>query len=840
MLIRSLLSGVVLALAADAVPHAGQQPVFTTSVDVARLDFQVVDADGRPVQDLRPDEVRITDAGTDRPVLLLQHIADAGRSYVEAAQRTIASEVSTNQGAPRGQLYVLLFDQEHITPGAEQKARRAAERFITEKLQPQDRVAVYGIPLPGPAISFTNNARTALAELEKVRGTMDRVNSGMQLEMTTYEAFAIQRGNEEVLTRFMTASPAGGGSTSRASVLADAIANGRREGESADALRRLVQENAKIAVTKADGDSRRFLQLAAEAIRSLRAVDGRKTILLFSEGFFGDNLATEMRATAAAAAEVYGVIYAFDLNDRVSQNGLEPSGNDAAAEALGRTESIGGLAADTNGELIMDASTHLDQALATLAAPANDYYIVGFEPAADARDNRRAYRPVSVTVTRPGAKVRTRTGYTLGSNGRDVTLSASRRVALDAALAAPFGQQGLRVEYTTYQTHGAGNTERVILALESELPVHAGPEPANADVVFVVRDARSGQVAASGQDTIALPSATDPGRASGTGAWRVQFPLAPGDYLMRCVVREPGGLMGSADRQFTVRALGGPDVSASDLILGRPGPNLPVRADAYTADPLTGTVRLFARSEAQLDAVSVRLDLEGTGGSGSNAQMSASAVGVAGVAADTRNVDGQVLRDVFFELPLAQVAPGDYVARAEIRSRGELVTTLRRQVRVAAGHAPATAAAAGTRANEAPASDAASSAIAMSLVSAAASAPNDPVARQAADGVAALRAARYVDAVAALQAAFDANPRNAAVAFVLGWSQRGAGNMTAAVSAFRNAALADPASIPAHLAIADTYLAMNAPALAVQALEAGLAKVPNAIELTRLLEAIRK
>jgi VWFA-related protein len=833
MLIRSLLSGLALALAAGAVPGAQQRPVFTTSVEVARLDVQVVDADGRPIQDLRPDEIRVTEAGDERPVLLLQHIADAGRSYVEAAQRTIASEVSTNQGAPRGQLYVLLFDQEHITPGGEQKARRAAERFIRERLQPQDRVAVYGVPLPGPAISFTNNTRAALAELEKVRGTMDRVNSGMQLEMTTYEAFAIQRGNEEVLTRFMTASPKGG-STSRASVLADAIANGRREGESADALRRLVQENAKIAVTKADGDSRRFLQLAAEAIRSLRAVDGRKTILLFSEGFFSDNLATEMRATAAAAAEVYGVIYAFDLNDRVTQNGLEPSGNDAAAEALGRTESIGGLAADTNGELIMDASTHLDQALATLAAPSNDYYIVGFEPSADARENRRAYRPVNVTVTRAGAKVRTRTGYTLGSNGRDVTLSASRRVALDAALAAPFGQQGLRVEYTTYQTHGADNSERVILALESELPVHTGDDPANADVVFVVRDARSGQVAASGQDTIALPSSNDPGRASGTGAWRVQFPLTPGDYLMRCVVREPGGLMGSADRQFTVRALGGPDVSASDLILGRPGPNLPVRADAYTGDPLTGTLRLFARNDAQLEGVTVRLDLlDLTGLDGT-----AAPVGGAGVTADTRNVDGQVLRDVFFELPLTRVAPGDYIARAEVRSRGELVTSLRRQVRVIAGRAPATAAAGASA--EAPASDAASSAIAGSLVAAAAASPDDPVARQAANGVAALKSGRYAEAVTLLSAAFDANPKNGAVAFVLGWAQRGAGNMTAAVSAFRNAALTDPASIPAHLALADTYLAMNAPALAVQALEAGLAKVPNAIELTRLLEAIRK
>ena len=36
---------------------------------------------------------------------------------------------------------------------------------------------------------------------------------------------------------------------------------------------------------------------------------------------------------------------------------------------------------------------------------------------------------------------------------------------IDQALAAPFGHQGLRVEYTTYQSHQAPGAERIVLSL---------------------------------------------------------------------------------------------------------------------------------------------------------------------------------------------------------------------------------------------------------------------------------------------------------------------------------------------------------------------------------------
>ncbi|TAK14021.1 MAG: VWA domain-containing protein [Acidobacteria bacterium] len=828
MKIPSIFGCLFVGLSAAALTAQERPPVFTATANVARLDVQVVDASGRPIPDLRADEVHVIEGGSKRPVLLIQHIAEAGRTYAESAMRTIASEVSTNQGAPRGQLYVLLFDQEHITAGAEQKVRLAAERFIKEKIQPQDRVAVYGVPSPGPSLSFTNNTRAAIDQLQSVRGGMNRMNASMQIEMTDYEAFAIQRGSEAVMNRFLFLSAEG--TTSRTSALVDAIANSRRAGESQDALRRLVLENAKIVATRADGDSRRFLQTTAELLRGLRNVDGRKNILLFSEGFFGDNLALELRNVASAAAEVYGVVYTFDLNNRVTNMTDEPSGNDAAAEALARVESIGGLAADTNGALIPDAMSHLDDALGKLATPSNDYYIVGFEPSPEALADRTGYRKIEVKVTRPGATVRTRTGYTAGADARASSLPSLRRLTIDNALAAPFGHQGLHVEYTTYQTRGSGGAERIVLSLEAELPVADGPErgtldegrgTAAADVVFVVRNARTGALAASGADTIALPTRPVPGRASGVSPWRVQFTLPPGEYLMRCIVREPGGLLGSADRQFAVRSLGGPDVSASDLLLGKPGAQLPVRASAYTKEPLPGAIRIYGRAPEQLDKVTARLELIATGGN-------APAIGVTGVPADTRDVDGQVLRDIFFEVPLAGVPPGDYVARAEIRAGGELVSELRRQVTVMEGSAPAGIVSAPPRAEP---SEAASSEIARLI---------DPSDKSALDGVSFLKSAKYPEAVAALGVSFDANPKKAPVAFMLGWAHRGTGNLTAAVSAFRNAALADPSMIPAHLALADTYLELKQPALAVQALEAGLASQPNAVELKRMLEAIKK
>ena len=86
-------------------------------------------------------------------------------------------------------------------------------------------------------------------------------------------------------------------------------------------LRRLIRENAQSIVNQADADTRRFLQATADLLRSFRGIDGRKTVVLFSEGFYADNVARDVEDVAAAAAETYAVVHAFELNRRADADG---------------------------------------------------------------------------------------------------------------------------------------------------------------------------------------------------------------------------------------------------------------------------------------------------------------------------------------------------------------------------------------------------------------------------------------------------------------------------------------------------------------------------------------
>lgn len=820
---RVLASLLVLGWAGVLLPQQDQpeRPVFRSGVNLVRLDVRVVDGAGRPIPDIRPDEVEIAEAGAKRPLLLFQRVAGAGGSYVELAQRTIASDVSTNQGAPQGQLYVLVFDQDHIRPGGELPVRLAAETFLRTRVKPQDRVAVFGLPGPGPSQPFTANLMSARTHLEYVRGGLVRMANGAVTEMPEHDAYEILRGNDQVLTRYTTgqsgAQQAGGSGTDIA----------RRTTDDPVVLRQLLRENAQSIVNRADTESRAFLAAFADLLRSFRGIDGRKTVLLFSEGFYGDNVSRDLENVAAAAAESYSVIYAFDLNKRSTPVDAVAPANDST-ETISRLEPMGSLAAETSGALLKDASVRLDSAFASLQPDDGSYYLVGFEPAGG-QDG--AYRRIRITVRRPGAKVVTRTGYALGA----APSPADRRRAIDTALAAPFTQQSLKIEYTTYvgqaMTSGA---QRVVLSLLAELPVRAvgraaASDGAQADVVFAVKDVRTGKTLASGSDALPLPEQPSGGWSTGWSSWHVAFEVPAGDYVMRCVVREPGGIVGSADRRFSVRSLNGADVAATDFIIASPGDPLPVRAVAYSDGNLTGTVRLYAPSSADLDSATAHLELT----SAAAGPMGTSRTSP-GTIAEAVTTGSRTVRDVLFAMPLAQLEAGQYVARAVVRVKGEVVADLRRPVEVILGAPPVAAAA--NPAERARAINVLQGEIAQRLSRRAAASATDTVRR----GLAELGREQYAESATLLGAAFDAQPDDAALAFVLGWARAGAGDRTGAITAFRNAALLEPTMVPAHLALANTYLTLGHPALAIQAAEAGLKAVPQSVELTRLLSSLKK
>ncbi|MGH9408783.1 MAG: VWA domain-containing protein [Vicinamibacterales bacterium] len=827
------IAATVSIAAQSPVQKTSTTPVFRSGVDLVRFDVRVTDSAGHPIANLRPDELQIVENGKVLPLVLFQHIEEPAGLYAQAALRAVSAEVTTNAGAPRGHLYLFLFDQAHIATGDEQVARRAAETFIKTRLRPSDRIAIIGLPGPGPALGFTADQSRAIAELTKIHGDLETTVTSSIGNMSLQEAYQIAAGDDRVLESVLErdstdpTTDVGGGQ-----LLSDKIAASRitaRPPEDPAAVRQAMIENARTVVAQADQTTRDLLQRLVDVLEQYRGVEGRKIVVFFSEGFHQSILTNELERAEAAAADSYSVFYAFDLNhrsDNIAQ--ADVSTADPSTEIQARLAPLGSLAVATDGSLIVNAASHVDQALDRIADQAQDYYLVGFTPSAAARADRGSYRRVTVRVTRPGARVSARTGY---AAPKPVD-TLNRRGAIDEALAAPFAEQALHIDYTTYVMRSTTpNHARVLLALDANLPVRdAGHR--SADVVFLVRDARDGHVAASGTDTMPLPSAASPGSALGRSTFRVQFDIPPGSYLMRTVVREPGGLIGSADRRFEVRPLSGPDVAVSDLLLGSDTGALPVRAHAYTGSGLAGVVEAYGRAPNQLGDVKATVSLLPE-----NSDRPSETV-AADVGQTEQDAAGGVLRRVDFTMPLASVAPGSYIARVAVTAGSETVADVSREVDVSAGTAPSPTPSAADVETVRPAEILNGDFVRPAR--AAVRSQTTPAARHEASGFEAFAGADYAGAAAELSAALTLDQTNGAVAFVLGWAYESQGDHRDAISAWRAAAADNPKMIPAHLALADAYLRLGQPALAVQVLNAGLTAVPQSIELKNKLAQVQK
>ena len=287
-----------------------------------------------------------------------------------------------------------------------------------------------------------------------------------------------------------------------------------------------------------------------------------------------------------------------------------------------------------------------------------------------------------------------------------------------------------------------------------------------------------------------------------------------------------------------------------------------MRNRGYTEGTLVGTLRLHGPDAAKLQNVIAKLELTPTTGApepGATGRVSDAVLGE--ITASGRGV----LRDVKFAVPLERLPAGPYVARAIVRVDGEVVADVRRPVDVIVGAPPAPLL--GTCSAPRP-RDALDGEPGRRLIRQASSSPSERIRRAAASaelrqwavvltelesapaddpianrlrGLARLGREEYALAAAALGLAFGASPdEDAALAFLLGWARIGADDRTGAVTAFRNAMRIEPTMTAAYLALAETYVELGHPALARQALEAGLGALPESSELRRLLAALKK
>jgi len=389
---------------ATPTPTPSEADVVKISTALIQIDVTVTDKKGRIIPDLRRDEIEIYENGKKQD---LSHF-----SFISNVRET-SDRPKADKGAPLPILppsavkpervrrtIALVVDDLTLSFESTYFVRRALKKFVDEQMQDGDLVAIIrtgaGI---GALQQFTTDRRQLYAAIENVK--WNSIGAGGIGAFAPLQA-RMDAGDDE-----------------------DEPQAGERTPEGIE--REFNDFRTSIFATGTLG-------AINYVVRGMAELPGRKSVLLLSDGFrlftrdaSGNIESTRMleslRRLVDQANRASVVVYTMDAR------GLQVPGLTAADDTSGRTpeqiqqemsgrseqlretqdglrylaRQTGGISIINNNDLVGGIRRILDD---------QSYYLVGYEPDTDTFDPKtRRFNRLDVRVTRPGARVRYRSGF---------------------------------------------------------------------------------------------------------------------------------------------------------------------------------------------------------------------------------------------------------------------------------------------------------------------------------------------------------------------------------------------------------------------------------------------
>jgi len=657
------LAVLLLAGFAVAAPGRGQTPPqdpqtpprFESRVEVGLVtaDVTVVDRDGRPVTGLTAADFSVRVDGQPRAVASLQFVAQEAVAPEAAAEEAGAPALaSSNESAGVGRLITFVVDQSNIRVGGGRAALRTAERFL-DTLTAADRVAVFGVPPPGPRVPFTNDFDRVREALRRSNGQAPGTDN-TQYRIGKGEAMDIVRGDRQALQ----------------SVIA------RECTDASDPVcPETIELESQTIVTEIRMRARASISSVESVLEQLGTIPGPKTVVLISEGLTTEQGITDLARIGDLAAQAQVSLYAlrlaagsFDasearrgptssLDQRLAIEGLET----LAGVAKGAVFNIAG-----SGEGIFER----------VAREISGYYLLAFEPTDE--DNDGKPHDIKVDVNREGVTVRARREFRVTD---EAAARAPDSEALAEALGSPLVRGDVPMRLTTYNFKDAGSSKvRLLISAEIGRDHQVAEERALAFALFD----RQGRVLDSGMQhaTLFPRDGASPSPFVYDGTLLVE----PGDYVLKLAVVDGEGRVGTIEHNVHA-ALGeaGP-IETGDLVIGTRARNartLRLPTGARVSGRAFSFIELYADDDRDLSAASVTIEVAD----------SADGPALVSSLAPFTSVDTGGQRQALAELDLGVLPPGPYVARARIRVGDRLAGVITRPFAIEASVSVAPAAA---------------------------------------------------------------------------------------------------------------------------------------------------
>jgi VWFA-related protein len=641
-----LAAAAAIALTASMQLEAQQpsQPVFRSSVELTSIDLSVLDNQGKPITDLKPEDFIVRIDGSDRRVVSADWVG------LETAEKPPAPAAPAgytgNENASGGRLIMLVVDEPNIRFGGAMGIRGALNSFI-DRLQPSDRAAVIGIGPGAPSTPFT-------ADHARLKRAVDRLNGMHQpsviseFSISVFEALQIQRNYPGVLEEVIVRECAG------------------MAGPAFDACTVEVQRDAQEKAISGSSDGQQTMNVLRALLNALKSIEGPKSMLLVSEGFIIDDQRSEVIELGAIAAAARTSIFALKLDDELFAQMAE---NQRATprtmdDRYVRSEGLELLTSASRGAMFNIIGTGAG-VFERVSSELAGYYLLGVESSPVDRDGKT--HSVRVEVSRKGLTVRSRRALI---NPKDDGKPKSAREMVTAALNTPLPVSALPLRVATFSLQGP-EQGRVQLLIHADIGTDYAT-PRNATVGYVVTD-RDGRVLDSQLGEARLPPIMNgvPSALQFTGGASVP----PGEYTLKLAVNE-GDRIGTVEHEFTAAVSDAGPVKVSDLMAGGP-----LNGAEELLQPTVGYTVVFGAVHGYVEAY---------GSSANNVkakfELASSENGEALVSQDVEpRMVGGGTRAIFSKaLPVRQLPPGQYVIRAVLSGAQGTLRTIARTFEVAA------------------------------------------------------------------------------------------------------------------------------------------------------------
>lgn len=434
------ISGVILFLATSAFGQMRE----TVNVNVIEVPVSVVDASGNPVRGLTAANFELYDGGKKQAITSFDKI-DFGSA------ETVSAISPMNPAARRS--FLLLFDLGFSSPKALVRAQEAARNFVKTAVQPRDLVGVGTI----------DNGR-GFRLLTALTSDRDLVESAI----ADPGAF---RGNDplQIANKTSVAEPDNSGKT-------PGTGSGEGRGDMADAeMKETQRQMAHSGEQYLRARIEQQVDYLGQLAKTLRAVPGRKQVILLSEGFDAKYLqGRDARETVAATRENeavmngqywqvdsdarYGSTSSLSMLDRMAQSfrasdvvlhaidiqGVRVQNDVASGSNLNSNAGLFTISRPTGGEVFQN-SNDLKNNFQRMLRAQEVVYVLAFQAPAS---NTGKFHDLKVKLVNAPGRVNYRAGYyeNGGETSTERALTTAEIIVNDipqndvrmAAFAAPF------------------------------------------------------------------------------------------------------------------------------------------------------------------------------------------------------------------------------------------------------------------------------------------------------------------------------------------------------------------------------------------------------------------